>query len=94
VEHLRINEVDARLTSTKLDQAHVARPAGTVQFRLPTVNHAFEPGHRIVVQVQSTLPGTTGRLSEGDDHDSPRRRHAERRAAFCRPVDQPAVVAK
>lgn len=33
-------------------------PAGTVQeyrFRLPTVNHVFQPGHRIMVQVQSTL---------------------------------------
>lgn len=25
------------------------------RFRLPTVNHVFEPGHRIMVQVQSTL---------------------------------------
>ena len=35
-----------------------AIPAGKVQeykFRLPTVNHVFQPGHRIVVQVQSTL---------------------------------------
>ena len=35
-----------------------AIPAGTVQryrFRLPTVNHVFRPGHRIMVQVQSTL---------------------------------------
>ena len=35
-----------------------AIPAGKVQryrFRLPTVNHVFEPGHRIMVQVQSTL---------------------------------------
>ena len=33
-------------------------PAGKVQeykFRLPTVNHVFQPGHRIMVQVQSTL---------------------------------------
>ena len=33
-------------------------PAGKVQeykFRLPTVNHTFQPGHRIMVQVQSTL---------------------------------------
>ena len=33
-------------------------PAGEVQeykFRLPTVNHVFQPGHRIVVQVQSSL---------------------------------------
>ena len=33
-------------------------PAGTVQrykFRLPTVNHVFKPGHRIMVQVQSSL---------------------------------------
>ena len=32
-------------------------PAGKVQqykFRLPTVNHVFQPGHRIVIQVQST----------------------------------------
>jgi hypothetical protein len=32
--------------------------AGKVQryrFRLPTVNHVFQPGHRIMVQVQSTL---------------------------------------
>jgi putative CocE/NonD family hydrolase len=32
-------------------------PAGRVQqykFRLPTVNHVFQPGHRIMVQVQST----------------------------------------
>jgi len=35
-----------------------AIPAGKVQeykFRLPTVNHVFEPGHRIMVQVQSSL---------------------------------------
>ncbi|HEY0085189.1 MAG TPA: CocE/NonD family hydrolase, partial [Allosphingosinicella sp.] len=35
-----------------------AIPAGKVQryrFRLPTVNHVFQPGHRIMVQVQSTL---------------------------------------
>ncbi len=34
-----------------------AIPAGKVQeyrFRLPTVNHVFQPGHRIVIQVQST----------------------------------------
>ena len=33
-------------------------PAGKVQryrFRLPTVNHVFQPGHRIMIQVQSTL---------------------------------------
>jgi putative CocE/NonD family hydrolase len=33
-------------------------PAGRVQeykFRLPTVNHVFQPGHRIVIQIQSTL---------------------------------------
>jgi len=33
-------------------------PAGQVQryrFRLPTVNHVFHPGHRIMVQVQSSL---------------------------------------
>lgn len=33
-------------------------PAGAVQtykFRLPTVNHVFKPGHRIMVQVQSSL---------------------------------------
>jgi uncharacterized protein len=33
-------------------------PAGKVQeykFRLPTVNYTFKPGHRIMVQVQSTL---------------------------------------
>ncbi|WP_423140911.1 CocE/NonD family hydrolase [Parablastomonas sp. CN1-191] len=35
-----------------------AIPANTVQeykFRLPTVNHVFQPGHRIMVQVQSSL---------------------------------------
>jgi uncharacterized protein len=35
-----------------------AIPAGEVQeykFRLPTVNYVFKPGHRIMVQVQSTL---------------------------------------
>ncbi len=41
------------------DPAHPsAIPAGQVQeykFRLPTVNHVFQPGHRIMVQVQSTL---------------------------------------
>ena len=34
-----------------------AIPAGKVQryrFRLPTVNHVFQPGHRMMVQVQST----------------------------------------
>ncbi|WP_106640006.1 CocE/NonD family hydrolase [Allosphingosinicella vermicomposti] len=33
-------------------------PAGKTQryrFRLPTVNHVFQPGHRIMVQVQSSL---------------------------------------
>jgi uncharacterized protein len=33
-------------------------PAGETQeykFRLPTVNYVFEPGHRIMVQIQSTL---------------------------------------
>ncbi len=33
-------------------------PAGEVQeyrFRLPTVNHEFRPGHRIMVQIQSSL---------------------------------------
>jgi uncharacterized protein len=33
-------------------------PAGKTQryrFRLPTVNHVFQPGHRIMVQIQSTL---------------------------------------
>ena len=33
-------------------------PAGKPQeykFRLPTVNHVFQPGHRIMVQIQSTL---------------------------------------
>jgi hypothetical protein len=35
-----------------------AIPAGRTQrykFRLPTVNHVFQPGHRIMVQVQSSL---------------------------------------
>jgi len=35
-----------------------AIPANKVQeykFRLPTVNHVFQPGHRIMVQIQSTL---------------------------------------
>lgn len=35
-----------------------AIPAGQVQkyrFRLPTVNHVFQPGHRIMVQIQSSL---------------------------------------
>ena len=35
-----------------------AIPAGVVQeykFRLPTVNYVFKPGHRIMVQIQSTL---------------------------------------
>jgi hypothetical protein len=35
-----------------------AIPAGKVQqykFRLPTVNHVFQPGHRIMIQVQSSL---------------------------------------
>ncbi len=35
-----------------------AIPAGKTQrykFRLPTVNHVFQPGHRIMVQVQSSL---------------------------------------
>ena len=35
-----------------------AIPAGKVQryrFRLPTVNHVFQPGHRIMVQVKSSL---------------------------------------
>ena len=38
--------------------APTAIPAGRVQeykFRLPAVNHVFEPGHRVVVQVQSSL---------------------------------------
>jgi predicted acyl esterase len=33
-------------------------PAGKIQeykFRLPTVNHVFQPGHRIMVQIQSSL---------------------------------------
>jgi len=33
-------------------------PAGKVQeykFRLPVVNHVFQPGHRIMIQIQSTL---------------------------------------
>jgi predicted acyl esterase len=33
-------------------------PANAVQeykFRLPTVNYEFKPGHRIMVQIQSTL---------------------------------------
>ena len=33
-------------------------PANQVQeykFRLPTVNHVFQPGHRIMIQVQSSL---------------------------------------
>ncbi len=25
------------------------------KFRLPTVNHVFQPGHRIMIQVQSSL---------------------------------------
>jgi uncharacterized protein len=35
-----------------------AVPAGKIEryrFALPTVNHIFEPGHRIMVQIQSTL---------------------------------------
>jgi putative CocE/NonD family hydrolase len=35
-----------------------AIPAGTVEeyrFRLPTVNYVFKPGHRIMVQIQSSL---------------------------------------
>jgi len=35
-----------------------AIPPGQVQeykFRLPAVNHVFQPGHRIMVQVQSSL---------------------------------------
>ena len=35
-----------------------AIPAGQVQeykFRLPTMNYIFQPGHRIMVQIQSTL---------------------------------------
>ena len=35
-----------------------AIPAGEVQeyrFRLPTVNYVFKPGHRIMVQIQSSL---------------------------------------
>ena len=35
-----------------------AIPAGKVQeyrFRLPTMNYVFKPGHRIMVQIQSSL---------------------------------------
>ena len=35
-----------------------AIPSGVTQnykFRLPTVNHVFEPGHRIMIQIQSSL---------------------------------------
>ena len=35
-----------------------AVPSGVTQnykFRLPTVNHVFEPGHRIMIQIQSSL---------------------------------------
>ncbi len=35
-----------------------AIPAGQVQeykFRLPTMNYVFKPGHRIMVQIQSSL---------------------------------------
>jgi uncharacterized protein len=35
-----------------------AVPAGEVQeyrFRLPTMNYVFKPGHRIMVQIQSSL---------------------------------------
>lgn len=35
-----------------------AVPSGVVQryrFRLPTVNHVFQPGHRIMIQIQSSL---------------------------------------
>lgn len=35
-----------------------AIPTGVIQnyrFRLPTVNHVFQPGHRIMVQIQSSL---------------------------------------
>ena len=39
-------------------EAPMPIPAGTIQefkFRLPTVNYVFKPGHRIMVQVQSSL---------------------------------------
>src|SRR3546814_11086378 len=35
-----------------------AIPSGVTQtykFRLPTVNHVFKPGHRIMIQIQSSL---------------------------------------
>jgi uncharacterized protein len=32
-----------------------ASRAQEYRFRLPAVNHVFQPGHRIMVQVQSTL---------------------------------------
>src|SRR3546814_1124030 len=35
-----------------------AIPSGVTQnykFRLPTVNHVFQPGHRIMIQIQSSL---------------------------------------
>ncbi|WP_230473877.1 CocE/NonD family hydrolase [Dyella choica] len=42
-------------TSFEHPEAIEANAALAYHFRLPTVNHVFEPGHRIMVQVQSSL---------------------------------------
>ena len=42
-------------TSFEHPQAIAANAPLVYSFRLPTVNHVFEPGHRIMVQVQSSL---------------------------------------
>jgi len=42
-------------TSFEHPQAIEANAPLAYSFRLPTVNHVFEPGHRIMVQVQSSL---------------------------------------
>jgi putative CocE/NonD family hydrolase len=42
-------------TSFEHPQAIQANTPLAYDFRLPTVNHVFEPGHRIMVQVQSSL---------------------------------------
>ena len=87
-------------------------PANKVQeykFRLPTVNHVFQPGHRIMVQVQSSLfplydrnpqkyvpehlLREEGGLPEGDGDDHAWRKDAEQGVAAGRAARPAASVA-
>ena len=49
------NNVSAASPRSFSGVASAAKCGMQIRFELPNVNHVFQPGHRIMVQIQSTL---------------------------------------